>query len=116
MVALALKSLMAATAASLLVAFLPEVPPYDAKAGRTSSQFSSLLRRMLSRDALGRVLRYLMKFFSAQKKNGKKPVAYSFIDLSQTSFCSDSSPSLSALFTCSTQSSSATEGILPAWT
>jgi hypothetical protein len=71
MVALALKSLMAATAASLLVAFLPEVPPYDAKAGRTSSQFSSLLRRMLSRDALGRVLRYLMKFFSAQKETGK---------------------------------------------
>ena len=54
-------------------------------------------------------------FFSA-KKNGKKPVAYSFIDLSQTSFCSDNSPSLRALFTCSTQSSSATDGIRPAWT
>jgi hypothetical protein len=72
MVALALKSLMAATAASLLVAFLPEVPPYDANAGSTSSQFSSLLRRMLSSDALGRVLRYLMKCYHGNKKGERK--------------------------------------------
>jgi hypothetical protein len=72
MVALALKSLMAATAASLLVAFLPEEPPYDANAGSTSSQFSSLLRRMLSSDALGRVLRYLMKCCQINEKRGVK--------------------------------------------